>query len=105
MPNHRGGRFPERRYPAHRFHVLSSAGAGDLCGQRGQVPNRQHHFPPTLSGVATVAPGDFNNDGNYDFVAVVVGDQTAAHPGGVQIFLENDEGTFKTGASYLGKQR
>ncbi len=55
----------------------------------------------TSSGVATVAAGDFNNDGNYDFVAVVVGDETAAHPGGVQIFLGNGDGTFKTGKSYV----
>ncbi len=34
------------------------------------------------SAVAAVAAGDFNNDGNYDFVAVVGG--TAQTPGGVQ---------------------
>jgi hypothetical protein len=45
--------------------------------------------------------GDFNNDGNYDFVAVVRGDGTATSPGGVQISLGNGAGTFKTGANYL----
>jgi hypothetical protein len=44
------------------------------------------------SAVAAVAAGDFNNDGNYDFVAVV--------SGGVQIFLGNGAGAFKSVATY-----
>ncbi len=53
------------------------------------------------SAVAAVAAGDFNKDGNYDFVAVVSGDGTAQNPGGVQIFLGNGAGTFKNVASYV----
>src|SRR5580698_4559598 len=48
--------------------------------------------------VTTVAAGDFNNDGNYDFVAVLTGDGT--HPGGVQIYLGNGAGTFNSVATY-----
>ena len=53
------------------------------------------------SPVATVLTGDFNNDGKYDFAAVEVGDETSQNPGGVQIFLGNGDGTFKTGETYL----
>ncbi len=58
------------------------------------------------SPVATVLTGDFNNDGKYDFAAVEVGDETSQNPGGVQIFLGNGDGTFKTGETYLtGSER
>lgn len=41
-----------------------------------------------LNGVNTVAVGDFNNDGNLDFVA--------AKPGTVSVVLGNGDGTFQT---------
>ena len=53
------------------------------------------------SAVSSLAAADFNNDGNYDFVAVVAGDGTAQNPGGVQIFLGNGAGSFKNIASYV----
>jgi hypothetical protein len=49
----------------------------------------------TSSGVATIAVGDFNKDGKYDFAAVVTGDQTATNPEGCRSFSATATGRSK----------
>jgi hypothetical protein len=86
--------------PSAVFSYAPSPAPQVTFANSSKFPAMSTAFLSTSSGVATLATGDFNKDGNYDFAAVVVGDETAANPGGVQIFLGNGDGTFKTGKSY-----